>query len=346
MSQRYQHDRITAQYLCQPNGPGAGLAGIQSQQIVLSGETLKAGIGQSSGVETWDVPGNMLPQWFKGMLGIGIKNGTAIQRTLPAQHPFMKNMYCASIDVEGEAPFGQDQFNSGVANWKRWRTKVYWETPPYAVLSDNQIIVYAGSNAPETFRYFTLVNYQANSQVYQRRQGTFSYSSQAPGLSGNLVQIPESGGASQVVTKISEEYLWVQVPDNGLFSGGFPGAPANILAAIGCVNNSTFLGRPAGTMLFDNWHPVARTYPAEPIDLNLQPFQVPRCWDVQLRFIYFNPPSGMPNGTTAGGQFGHNLVPHPNNGLWYLAYQTGQTESVSTYWRYQPANFNTIFQMN
>lgn len=340
MSVIFPGDRINNQnnYLGQPNGPGAGIVGTQTQQIVIEGETVNAGVGVSTGEETWDIPDETISRWISGVLGYALKSDTQINRILPVQHPVLPFMWASGVSGQGIGPRGQ---KGSQALWKRWRTKIHFETPPYAILPNSQV-------TKEYQRFLTLMDFSSNSEFFQRREGTFKYSSQAPGLSGNKVDIPETYGAAQLVTKVAQTYLWVQVPDNGLFTGGFPGAPTKLAAGVGKVNSASFFGYEAGTLLFDSWKPIARVFPASPGLLGLPPQGVPRCWDVQLRFIYFNPPSGMDDTTTAGGRYGHNLVPHPVNGLWYLAYlkNSGGVETDTTLWRYQTYNFDLLFEMN
>lgn len=349
---RYGNDRILFQY------PLSNLAQlIDSQQIVYQGETVSAGVGRTTAEQTWDVSNDSLADWITACIGYAKSKGQGqgINRNLPAQHPQLKYLYVSGVGAEGLGPTGKD---GSVATYKRWRTKLHYETPPYDIVADNNV-------QQECFRYITMINAQSNTEVFQRRQGCFAYSIQSGiGVTNrNALLIPESHGASQSVTKVAYDYLWVNLPDVGLFGGsGFSGSGCgssqNIINGIGKVNNTSFLGFDPGTLLFDSWKPVSRTYPVEPILLGLQQWQVPRAWDVQLRFIYFNPPSGMKAAGTISGvpavwpahaQQGHNLVPHPTNGLWYLAYLCKgftNSETDQQFYRYQGYNFYDMFKMN
>jgi hypothetical protein len=329
-------------------------AQIKSQQIVFHGETVHGGIGVSSAEQVWDVPSDQVSAWITACLGFAKKGGgqNQIIRQLPAQHPRFGWLWCAGCDAEGLAPTGQDTFSPDVATYKRWRTRLHWESPPYNILPDG---------LPEYNRFLTLTNVSSDSTAIKRNSGSFAFSPNAPTGFSNGAAINESYGVAQIVTRIAYEYIWVQVPDDGLYDGGgfdSGGVEKNILSCIGTVNNVEFFGKPPGTLLFSSYKPIPRTNPIDPTTFGLPNGKVPRTWDVQLRFIYFNPPSGEPQGDSPdspgpGGALGHNLVPHPNDGKWYCAYLTGKTAlnpvnsfQDSRFWRYQTSNFSTIFLMN
>jgi hypothetical protein len=357
MPARYPGDRITSVY---PLSAQISAEQIQSMQIVFQGETVHANVGRTTAEQIWDVPGDAIDRWITGVLGYGVSKGAGngIARQLPARHPLLKYLWVSDVQCEGIGSFGQD---GAQAKWKRWRTKLIYDTPPYAVLPDGE--------APlEYMRFLAPGNIISNSEVFQRRQGTFAYTAWSGlGVSGglNALRIPESHGASQVVTKTSYEFLWVQVPDRGLFGAGGAdvagfGSSSNIINGLGTVNDDYFMNFKPGTLLFESWRPISRTYPIEPEFIGLLPGHVPRSWDVMLRFIHFDPPSGMVE-NYAGAPFearkhwppaalyGHNLVPHPTNGYWYLAYLSANFQNDETepqFWRYRPYDFRKIFQMN
>jgi hypothetical protein len=108
---------------------------------------------------------------------------------------------------------------------------------------------------------------------------------------------------------------WAQVPAfRGLLSSAAatPERPLNLEAGLYTVNDATFRGYPAGTLLFKGW---ALTWNEAPYGSDDFAGRTPSLTvDVELYFLYFDPPPG-------GATRGHNLAPFSppagGDGLWY-----------------------------
>lgn len=292
------------------------------------------GIGSSQVTEYWDVPDTDVVQFVQEFLGWSVKSGTRIARNNPARHPYYPYLRASRITgLEGIGPNGIRSATYGMtASWKLIRLSVQFETPPYQILEDNQVTI------SEFQRNIVPEDFDAETEFIQRGGGQFQFPSGTPGLSNLTIQ----GSVAQRVGKEKKTYLWVNVPDDGLFdSGGFDngGFATNMEAAVGTVNDAYFFDYPPGTLLMLGWKPISRTMPVDPSVLSPgNPNIVPRAWDVKIVFSYFDPPPGDVT------KLGHNLVPHPTNGLWYRAFQFGKADT-SQYWRYPTSNFYNIFEM-
>ena len=273
-----------------------------------------------------------LQLFIEDVLGWAVKDGLNINRKLPAQHPDFGWLWCSGISsVE---PVGAPDITSGLQGGARGRCnllklKLAFSTPPYPMKETVNV---------EYQRFVAVQGYETSSQFIQRKNGQFVFNANTPApMTGQAV--PDVGGQTIKVSKTRIKLLWVNVPDNGFFTNGWPGAPTKVLNALGKVNDASFLGKPADTVLFESFNPIPRTQPVSPTLLGLGADQVPRSWDVELVFTYFQP---APEGAT---EQGWNLVPNPVDNKWYRIYVSGQSDADG-YWMYKRANFDTIFQMN
>lgn len=291
----------------------------------------------SSATITYDIRDYDLPTFVGEVLGYATASGGAIQRVLPKQHPSFPWLFASSVSVqEGLGPTGKRADTGGeIASWKRVRVSVNFETPPFKVAADG-----AG---PEYLRY-TMLEVTPATEFLQRQAGTFQFPEGTPNSDPeDPTPMPDTqiggGGVVQVVNKTRLTFTWVQLPDAGLFNGGgfdAGGRAALIEDGLGKVNDADWHSYPKGTLLLDSWKPIPHSMPA-----NISPGGgVARSWDAQISMLFFDPPSARPE------QYrGHNLAPHPSNGLWYRVHQF-QQQDTSQYWRYQEYDFEQIFAMN
>lgn len=110
-----------------------------------------------------------------------------------------------------------------------------------------------------------------------------------------------------LLSKVGFTLNWYNVPYDYLSSNTDYFFPTKILACVGTVNSTTFLGDlPAGTVLMKSPRFIQKPFPVA-ADNFLFPLMAV---DVQLSFEYFNPKKGP--GT--GGALGHNLMPWSGDG--------------------------------
>lgn len=307
--------------------------------------------GASSCYQEWLIKdaGKNLPRFIADVMGYAKKAGTGIHRSLPARHPELVWCWASNISWDaGLAPTGQRQgFNRATAAYKGLKLKVEFSAPPYAIIPDGQIT----AARPEYHRFVSL-NSDPNTEFIQRKHGTFQFPAGTPAISTQ--ELPE--GVPQLLVKNRIALTWHQVPDDGLFTNGGSfregATAANLIAGIGKVNSSTFLGYPAGTLLMEGYKLIPYNLPIMPSILGNEMFVgpggkggiPPRFWNVEMVLTYFNPPIDTGGGFTARG---HNLLPHPTDPYWYRVHQatTGATDT-SPYWRYQEIDYATMFLMN
>lgn len=366
----YANPRTTQFPVNQYVGSGSQIQGSANGGIVSLTETWQVGGTGSANQGNTNPPAGtdtltMYGYTVVDLLGFGtsLGNGNGIARIVPAQHPILQNLWASKIgNVQGIGANGRTTTN--VAAWKQIRFDVTWETPPYNIYTDAVLATVGNPAGSEVYR-FVEPDYGSSVEFIQRQQGSYRFPQIAGGAGPlrNGAPIPGSGGNVQRLLRRKYMFMWRQVPDVGLFNGtGFwgGGSPVNIETALGCVNGDTFLGYAPGTLLFESWKLTARTYP-----LFNKGLTVPRCWDVQLNFNCFNPPTDpadpaqttnrlIPGGGGQGGVIaaplfniktgGHNSVPHPTNGYWYRAFQQGGTDTP-LYWKYNYVCFATIFKM-
>lgn len=306
---------------------------IGTWQIVNSGTLSASFSGTGASLEeVWDinvggnyqvqesVPMKDLAQFCQNFLGYSKSAGVdqGINRVIPAQHPEISYLWASRIAmIEGLAPLGinKDQ----VATWQALRLRLTYETPPYRIVPNAQVDTLNGW-AAEWQRYCTIDSTPAT-EFIQRSGGTYRWADGTPiDVSGNGEVLLGPGdvipGDNMIGVKVTRHAItitWHLVPDNGLFPGGFftSSQSPRIEACVGTVNSFTFMGRPPYTMLLEGWKATPRVMPWG-IGSGAT---YPLAWDVELRWIYFNPPYDP----KVNGAVGHLGVPHPSNGYWYAA---------------------------
>lgn len=295
--------------------------------------------GQSSFTEHWFIKDTDLQQFTQDVLGWSKKNGVRINRNTPAQHADLNFMWASRVtSVEGYASTGKRAAAAGsVASFKLLRIGVQYDTPPYRIVDD---VAFAGD---KEYKRYVVPTSETNAEFLQLAKGAFVFYGGAPAPNANKTfGRPGESGALQIVMKTKVTYLWIQVPDNGLFSmGGFDqgGRPYNIENALGTVNNDTWHSYPKGTLLLESYGLTPQTLPIAPATVGLPPRGIPRVWNVALNFVYFDP---LPFDANFRG---HNLVPLPGSNSWVLAKRQGAADGDETQRIYQYSNFDTIFEM-
>lgn len=298
------------------------------------------GIGQSTHTETVyikDDPDH-LKNFITDIIGYSQKDfagaGDTISRLLPARHPFLPYLWASGI--EDITPVGRpvQSPQNNYAKYDLLRCRVNFATPPYRMIEDG-----VGN---EFDRFVAVEGYETNSTFVQQKNGAIVFSGTSAPAAWQNKPIPDSGGMTIKISRTRIKLLWVMVPDKGLFSGGWPGAPTKILTSLGTVNNATFMGYPAKTLLFESWNPVPRTMPVDPTLLGLNATDVPRAWDVQLVFNYFDP---KPSGEAAAASVGWQGALCPTDRQWYNSYISGQAQD-DDHQPYSRTTFSDIFKMN
>ena len=302
--------------------------------------------------ELWQIEGIAdMPQIIQNLVGYARSGGSGnnIIRTLPKQHPLFWNSWCSAVSsLEGIGTTGKDSTYDDVAGWQEVKFGVQYESPIYNILPDAAI--------DQEWQRFCTPAIESKSQFLQQQDGSLWWPPGTPGYPASGQAIQGNVGRAIITTVTQLRMTWIGVPDIGLFgAGGFSGSGAgsssNILNTIGQVNDATFMGYPAGTLLLDSWNPILHAYPVDPLVLGYVSNigVVPIAWDVTLTFLYFDPQNangtyGDTSGGVTNGVRGHNLVPHPTNGFWYAAILNGSQTSPK--YRYNFVDYDSLFEMN
>lgn len=308
-------------------------------------------IGRSTWTEQWMCNFDDLQMLIENILGYATVNGPnasdgVLERNLPAFSATFPYMRATSISqIEAMAPTGQGDFQE--AKFKRWKITIQFETLPYDVETDADVLSISTSNTdfpPESLR-FVVWNRQPASEFARTPYNAFRY----PLPVTPVVPLPGTNGQAILLTKYRITGTWMQVPTDWISNdGGY--TFKNLDAATGTVNAKEFMGYPAGTMLFESYEPTPRVMPVLPTSIGVNdPFYIPRCYDVQLKWLYFDPkpyykPGGVDDASTPRG---HNLVFNPKgpvDGYWQRALLIKQTLDKNGNWLYQESDHTKIFK--
>lgn len=168
-----------------------------------------------------------------------------------------------------------------------------------------------------------------------REHGAYTFKNAAP-VPAALRTQDVKGNVSQQVQKTRLRWKWIGVPEIGLVDAF--GFATNLFATVGKVNDATFWGRPAGTLLMEDpdIEPVeVANFPSIITGAN-GAYTLPRAYNVHVNMLYFNPDND------GGSVFGHNLAPDPaNTGKWYELVAKRDGTSLP----YASASFPTAFNM-
>ncbi len=336
----------------------ASYVGVPAWQSVDDGKGAISGsfsVNQSTATEEWDIYQSQWQTFVAMILGYSVSGGRGggIRRTLPRQHPQFVNMYASRVsNTQGIAPTGTsarmiDGGKAGAltAEWQLLRCTIQYETPSYLITP----------NVNAEWQRYLMLSVAPTVEFVQKRIGCFLFAAGTPGNGGKA--IPDSGGSALIYSKTRLTFTWVQVPDFGLFEGGFGsgGRSLNIENGLAKVNLTTFMGYPPGTLLLEGWNPRPHYYPTTiPGNVGISA----RLWDVDLIISYFDPPTDPTFiATYPTAPRGHNLVPHPTNGYWYPAFSsslpadaggwaTALGDTSWRYFRYQSYEYSNLFKMN
>lgn len=361
--------KLSVQHGQIPPGGLDGIAFVEHVSQSTSSGDASFGIDISQATLVVDVPVSSAAQnidsWpitkiIANVLGYSKKNQKRITRKPPMRHPIWPWLWASKItSIKFMRPGkltpsgGQYDLNAGdstatkynetgavvneygtsFAAFKFARMTILFTTMPYDIRQDGEVSVDPTASNGEWIR-FCVREFQPSTQVLTKPVGSLKW--RAGPLNGQTV--PSSH--SQIVSKTRIKITWHQVPDDGLFdSGGSAkgGYPTNLMAPVGQVNDVPFLGRPIGTLLMESPELIPITMPCHPDILGgLNTLSdPPRAWNVVVNLLYFDPPGD-------GTNHGHNLLPHPTDGLWYKVSADGD----ATKFLYQPGNLAQAFWMN
>lgn len=203
---------------------------------------------------------------------------------------------------------------------------------PYVCLNNADTIADIGS-LDESQRYVEYKNLEG--AEYISRENNF-YNWAESDASIGLVAGPNStvnASIGNLLMKPTFQLIWHRVPWKYILDSNFN--PKNIRACESTVNAVAFFGRAIGTLLCLEAVIEPHEAPVGPTVMNLASWQPPREYTVTFNYKEFKPDSGK------GTYQGHNLLPNPKNGRWYLVTSNG--DPVTGTPQYGSSTFSTMF---
>jgi hypothetical protein len=249
-----------------------------------------------------------------------------LRRVPPLQHWFWLPCYATAInDLRGVLFDGTevslaDSGPSDAAAYQYYRFVIEYEVLPFDPVPDSQLEGYE-------YERYTSYGGQPHIEFLERKSGSLVYQetwSGGPNLS-QPVSFP--GSYKTVVQKRLIEFNWYQVPEEFLADvDNWAITYPNLDPYVGSLNNATFLGCPAGTLLMLPYTSERRASPLKNANSYEQFFYV----DVKFHFVFFMPPLGA----ASPHQQGHNNMPFLNQtdaNVLYGFCSTGDNPSVSPF---------------
>lgn len=301
--------------------------------------------------------GSKLGELINGVLGWVEKanDGTGrINRGLPAAHPYYDWLYATKIsEITGIRPtqrlLGSDYQRQNQLHmrdfvfYEKYKVKVDFEPRPYLVATDETINgaretkrwhkdldgnVDFFTDNKEYLRFFDL-ECEPNAEILSSPQGQFKfYRSDALPPNDTPISNQNGGGVGIIVAKRKIKFTWFFVPYQVVFGN-------NITEGFGKVNQYSFYGYPAGTLLLEGietkrYPPPAQIILADPF---VQGPVASKLCDVTFvcSCLYQSSKdlgAGIPAYPAIGDYkvpFGHNLVPWPGDLKYYYTLSSAPT---------------------
>jgi hypothetical protein len=275
-----------------------------------------------------------------------------LNRINPIQHPYYPWMraariahigvrYCGSKlftqdwDAVGNTA-GNSTATTGTARYKLARFTIGFANYPWNFIEDSELV---GSAAGAEWCRNTYWQENPTAQMLAAEGGasTLGYPVSLPNTwnadhlyypAATIGPPPQPGNNFRaafgtVVPQIRYVLHWKWVPYDYLYSNRIP---ANLMASVMKLNLGTAFGCfPEGTLLFEPPKITKYVFPIRTAGL------VSYLCDVELPFVYMDPPQGLTNASTSVGYGirGHNLTPNRGDNLWYPSYRSVGTDPVT-----------------
>lgn len=202
-------------------------------------------------------------------------SGYPIHRVVPKYYPlFTKDagkpfLWAKQVPrIRGEGLTKDETWHQGLQVGKptNARIEIGYETLTHAVFTDDQMssISTDGTIDESTLARFVTKAIQPSSEYLTFPRGAYKW------VTDPVAAVDNSNG--RVISFLEVTYIWHQVP----------GIPTSLATTIGTVNDATFDGAPAETLLL--------------VGCNLKPYRNivgARVYDIEYKCRFFNPSSGI-----------------------------------------------------
>jgi hypothetical protein len=275
---------------------------------------------------------------------LGTGTPSVIFRSNPVFHPRNTNLYCTSCSCNDFAPWSNGPLISPAnaplattppstsstlgrrALYKKSTVTLRFETVPY-LFGDDPLPVSAITLLPSEWLRNTWIDTEPRTEVLSLTGFQLIYTEGTQGIAGGVGWSGPAGQAfpgsvGQLLVKPDIRLGWDLVPETFVMSAGTY-IPTNILAGLGCVNATSFLGYPAGTLLCLGAKQTRKTNVLALSPLPGAPAtESAYIYTYELLLKYFNPTKGVTGSDTPiqlipknfpGTQIGHTCFPWKGN---------------------------------
>lgn len=205
----------------------------------------------------YKVPGDKLVAFLMWMLGVDyvsvVDNGGTFEyklnRTCPAFHPVHNWAWCSAVQVQGQGFRGDAddivrwEFQNTPAKWAQYTCTATYDMPKYNIFYDGTVSTeYERFVSKEFFSNVELVSVENGQLVYDAPGKNFDQKPATSPITQTVFARRETAGIKLKWNRVP--LYWVQEDDDKL--------PTKLLQMQGRVNDATFLGQPAETLLCKN----------------------------------------------------------------------------------------------
>lgn len=306
------------------------------------------------------VPWELRSQCISRYMGYQYVEGTSLKRVLPLAHPFFEFMRCRRVlniqglGWRGTEPHEPQDLGAGV-------DAAQFPRPHYAEY-DYALITLQFETLPFDFKLDTQITEEYDRNVFRRIEpgydslyieggtgdkGTFKFDTGYAILDNVTADNPSPAGkvsfhnGRTVPLQVAKlVWTWYDVPWE--FVTNSTGKPTNIMSGVGKVNDATFGGFPAYTLLCDVPQIDLRPNPIPPFVSTKATYLA----NIQFTFHYFEPDNLGTYQAAPGGpaltvpQHGHNMAIWRFTRKWYPCSIDGAgSERV-----YKTYDFNKLFR--
>lgn len=258
---------------------------------------------------TYKVPGTKLTGFLCWMLGVDyVDSESKLRRTCPAFHPVHAFAWCDTVQIQGMGFRGDDtdivqyEFQNTPGKWDSYVAVCSFSMPNYNIAYDEDV----------TYEYqrFLAKEFEESTELVNINPGQVVYDAPGTGWDARpslqVVTRRETAGIKLLWKRVPWAYL---APDDDTL-------PVKLMQMQGRVNDATFLGQPAETLLCKQVRfPVKYVSPLLTDTLGQLYFMV----DVEMLFCWYDP---EPKGKAGETRHGWNFMLGPDLKYYYATNAT------------------------
>lgn len=279
-----------------------------------------------------------LPKYILGYAELGV-GATKLTRFLPMYHPLYSWLYAESFTMNFRGVPSKQIFNGVYAKYTAGddypiEAVITFGGRPYWIANDDEVV-----NEQERFIeiiWNPVLDFITN--PYNKLIFAETYNGAVTTVNNTGATL-QSGSLTRY-ERMEITAIWHQVPEEAIFTPEGK-LSKSITDGIGRVNLTEFWNYPVGTLLAHAPRIVPFIAPVA-TGFGFGPGNLPRIYNVEFKFTYFNPPTDP---ATQVGARGWNLKPYGGTdaNYWYLVTRDGKTNGYTEYEYYE---FDSFFLVN